>query len=177
MAYTTPQIRLLIAREAHRQGIDPRLALAVATQESSLDPGKVGDNGKSLGLFQLQRAAAIDAGIDPTRRGEIGLNVQGGVAYLKQKLQQSGGNVEQALSRYNRGTPTYRGIGDPRYIENVLSHYRRQTPERPGFLRQMARAVTPASAEAAPPMPVPRGEQESARSEAPMASQIELRDR
>jgi hypothetical protein len=112
-----------IWREAQRQGVDPALAVAVATQESYLNPGAVGDHGKSLGLFQLQRAAAIDAGIDPNRRGEMDLNIRGGVTYLKQKLQQSGGSVEQALSRYNRGTPTYKGIGDPHYVEHVMRHY------------------------------------------------------
>lgn len=112
-----------IWREAQRQGVDPALAVAVATQESYLNPDAVGDNGKSLGLFQLQRAAAIDAGVDPNRRGEMDLNIRGGVTYLKQKLQQSGGSVEQALSRYNRGTPTYKGIGDPNYVEHVMRHY------------------------------------------------------
>jgi hypothetical protein len=112
-----------IRAEAQRQGVDPALAVAVATQESYLNPDAVGDNGKSLGLFQLQRAAAIDAGVDPTRRGEMDLNIRGGVTYLKQKLQQSGGSVEQALSRYNRGTPTYKGIGDPHYVAHVMRHY------------------------------------------------------
>jgi hypothetical protein len=121
--WTTARIIERITAEATRQGVDPKLALAVATQESSLNPNAVGDNGQSLGLFQLQRAAAIDAGIDPARRGDPDLNITGGVTYLKQKLQQSGGNVEQALSRYNRGTPTYQGRGDPNYVQNVKQHY------------------------------------------------------
>jgi hypothetical protein len=129
-----------IWREAQRQGVDPALAVAVATQESYLNPGAVGDHGKSLGLFQLQRAAAIDAGIDPNRRGEMDLNIRGGVTYLKQKLQQSGGSVEQALSRYNRGTPTYKGIGDPRYVENVMRHYSRH----PGGSQRLTGVATAA---------------------------------
>jgi hypothetical protein len=146
VAYTTDQIRQMIIAESRRQGVDPRLSLAVSTQESYLNPNAVGDNGRSLGLFQLQPAAAIDAGIDPKRRGEVELNIPGGITYLKQKLQQSGGNVEQALSRYNRGTPTYRGIGDPRYVENVLGHYQKQPPS---LLARIGRALSPASAEAA----------------------------
>jgi hypothetical protein len=112
-----------IVREARRQGVDPDLAVAVATQESSLDPGKVGDNGKSLGLFQLQEAAAIDAGIDPRRRGDLTENIRGGVGYLKLQLAREGGNVARALSRYNRGTPTYQGRGDPDYVAHVMQYY------------------------------------------------------
>ena len=115
-------ITRLIEQEARRQGVDPGIAVAIARQESGLDPTAVGDRGKSLGLFQLQRAAAIDAGIDPARRGDLHHNIRGGVTYFKQKLEQSGGNVLQALSRYNRGTPTYRGIGDPHYVEHVMRY-------------------------------------------------------
>jgi soluble lytic murein transglycosylase-like protein len=121
-----------IRQEAQRRGVDPDLAVAVATQESSLTPNAVGDNGNSLGVFQLQRAAALDAGIDPDRRGEVAANIRGGVGYLKLQLDREGGNVARALSRYNRGTPTYLGRGDPRYVENVLQYYRpgaRTTPQ------------------------------------------------
>ena len=128
------EIQRLIEAEARRQGVNPAYAVAIARQESGLDPTAVGDNGKSLGLFQLQPAAAKDAGIDPARRSELHENIRGGVTYFKQKLQQSDGNVEQALSRYNRGTPTYKGLGDPRYVENVLRHLDGGAP-REGLLQ------------------------------------------
>jgi soluble lytic murein transglycosylase-like protein len=41
-----------IASEARKQGLDPRIAIAVATVESSLNPKAVGPKGE-LGLFQL----------------------------------------------------------------------------------------------------------------------------
>jgi hypothetical protein len=141
-----------IQLQALKAGVDPDLAVAVALQESSLNPGAVGDNGKSLGLFQLQPAAAIDAGIDPAQRGTIRQNVLGGVRYLKQQLDREGGNVERALSRYNRGTPTYQGIGDPRYVEQVMQHYPQdQQPPPRSLLRRVASAVSPAPADAAAP--------------------------
>ena len=138
-----------IEAEAIRQGLNPALVVAVAQQESWLNPNAVGDNGKSLGLFQLQRAAAIDAGIDPDRRGETALNIEGGVTYLRQKLEQSGGDVEAALSRYNRGTPTYKGIGDPRYVENVLSKVGSPAAPSRSLLSRVTSAVSPRSAAAA----------------------------
>ena len=102
----------LIRAEAIRQDVDPDLAVAVATQESYLNPNAVGDGGKSIGYFQLQKGAATDAKIDPNRRHEPALNIQGGVTYLKQKLAQSKGNVDEALKLYNGG-------GDPNYVANV----------------------------------------------------------
>jgi len=120
----------IIARirgEAQQQGVDPNLALAVATQESSLWPNATGDNGKSLGLFQLQPAAAIDVGVNPQFRHEPGVNIYGGVKYLGQKLQQSKGNVEEALRRYNGG-------GDPNYVQNVMRFFKpgvAEAAERP----------------------------------------------
>jgi hypothetical protein len=145
-------IRTLIIRAAQREGLDPRLALAVAQQESSLRPEVVGDGGKSLGLFQLQPGAAIDAGIDPATRGELINNIAGGVRYLKLKLDQSRGNVPEALSRYNRGTPTYQGRGDPTYVQSVT----RQMQE-PGLLGRISALVSPRSAAAAelPPAAAP----------------------
>lgn len=101
-----------IRAEALRQGVDPDLAVAVATQESSLNPNAKGDGGRSLGYFQLQEGAAKDVGIDPARRHEPELNMRGGVAYLKQQLDKAGGDVDTALLRYNGG-------GDPNYVANV----------------------------------------------------------
>lgn len=124
--WTTDQIQARIRGEATHQGVDPDLALAVATQESSLSPTARGDNGNSLGLFQLQPAAAIDVGVNPQWRHEPGVNIYGGIAYLKQKLQQSQGNVEQALRRYNGG-------GDPNYVQHVMRFF------KPGVAEAAAR--------------------------------------
>ena len=162
--WTKEQIIARIRAEAIQQGVDPDLAVAVATQESYLNPNARGDNGKSLGLFQLQPAAATDAGIAPALRHVPALNIQGGVRYLKLKLDQSKGNVDQALSRYNRGTPDYRGIGDPNYVQNVKKFYKpggeaeqprplmaRQTTEDKPWWQRALGALGPRSAEAAAP--------------------------
>lgn len=139
--WTRDQIVTRIRREAQQQGVDPEVALAVATQESALTPDAVGDNGHARGLFQLQPGAARDVGIDPRWRDDPGLNIYGGVRYLKLKLDQSKGNVEEALRRYNGG-------GDPQYVAHVMRHL--PGPSR-GVLGRVAALVGPASAEAAPP--------------------------
>jgi len=56
----------LIARVAREVGVPAELALAVAAQESDLDPNAVGDNGKSVGLFQLHEAG-MGSGMGNTR--------------------------------------------------------------------------------------------------------------
>ena len=144
------QTKAKIVAEAQRQGVDPKLALAVAEQESNTDQQRVGDNGRSVGIFQLQPAAAIDAGIDPARRGDEDTNIRGGVTYLKQKLAQSGGNVPHALSRYNRGTSTYQGIGDPNYERNVLRWYEGTPPPTGVGVISMGPPGTAAERERAP---------------------------
>lgn len=143
-------VKELITLEAHEQGVDPRWAIAVATQESYLNPRAVGDKGRSVGLFQLQPAAAQDVGLSAQDRYIPSRNIHGGVAYLKRQLDREGGNVERALSRYNRGTPTYQGIGDPHYVENVTRHYQRSAPvPRQARMTRVRQAVNPGSAEAA----------------------------
>ena len=153
MPWTTEDLKRLVELEAHLQNVDPRLAMAVVSQESEWNPNAVGDNGNSIGLFQLQPAVAKDAGLHPRFRSDPAENIKAGVTYLGQKLKQSGGNVEQALSRYNRGTPDYRGIGDPNYVQNVLRYYPDYQPpaaQKPGMLARVASALGPASAEASP---------------------------
>jgi hypothetical protein len=115
--WTTEQIIARIRGEADKQKVDPDLAVAVATQESYLNPNAKGDNGNSLGLFQLQPAAAIDVGVNPKFRHEPDVNIYGGVSYLKQKLAQAKGNVDEALRRYNGG-------GDPNYVQNVRRFFK-----------------------------------------------------
>ena len=171
MPWSTDDLKRLVEVEAHLQGVDPRLALAVVSQESAWNPNAERDGGRSIGLFQLQEGAAKDAGLHPRFRRDVPSNITAGVTYLKQKLAQSGGNVEQALARYNRGTPDYRGIGDPNYVQNVLRYYpeyqppTRQQGQSPGLLARVGQALSPASAEAATPQAAPRSRLEEIEAE------------
>ena len=125
---------------ALQRGVDPALAVAVARQESSLNPNAVGDGGKSLGLFQLSAAAAQDAGIDPEDRHNVAANITGGVEYLRQSLRRAGGQVPLALDYYNKG-PGLRG-GDQQYVAHVMQYYpgdapRAQAGQRMATLKAM----------------------------------------
>ena len=111
----------LIKITALQRGVDPDLAVAVAKQESWLNPSAQGDGGRSLGLFQLGERAAIDAGIDPVKRLDVGTNITGGVEYLRQSLARANGQVPLALDYYNKG-PNLRA-GDKDYVAHVMQWY------------------------------------------------------
>ena len=83
MPWTTEDLKRLVELEAHQQNVDPRLAQAVVSQESEWNPNAVGDNGRSIGLFQLQPAAAKDAGLHPRFRSDPAENIKAGVTYLR----------------------------------------------------------------------------------------------
>lgn len=54
--------------------------------ESGNDPAAVGDDGAAVGLGQLHRAAAIDAGIAPAQRTDPAANASASQKYLQQQL-------------------------------------------------------------------------------------------
>jgi soluble lytic murein transglycosylase-like protein len=75
-AQTKSEIIHKITTEANRVGLDPDIAVAIATVESSLNPKAVGSLNEQ-GLFQLRpEFHALN--------GEINNNVQTGVKYLVQ---------------------------------------------------------------------------------------------
>jgi len=96
---TTSDISNLILSTAANYGVDPRLALEVAMQESGLNEAAVSPAG-AIGIFQLMPATAADLGVDPTDPAQ---NIDGGVRYLAQMLSRYAGNVAEALAAYNWG--------------------------------------------------------------------------
>jgi soluble lytic murein transglycosylase-like protein len=96
---TSSDISALILSTAAAYGVDPRLALEVAMQESGLDQSAVSAAG-AIGIFQLMPATAADMGVDPTDPTQ---NIQGGVKYLSEMLSRYGNNVAEALGAYNWG--------------------------------------------------------------------------
>jgi hypothetical protein len=144
-----------IASAARRHGLDPDLLAAVAAQEtggpeSNAGRNVVGDGGHGRGLFQIDDRwhsfAATTAAMDPAQNADYAAGMLEGL------LKQYGGNVREALSAYNAGSPAATGTrtrwsdgSDLSYADSVLRHYQRLTgsePEEPAHSTAIAESNT-----------------------------------
>lgn len=166
-----------IARAARQNGLDPNLLAAVAAQETG-GPGAnsgrniVGDGGHGRGIFQIDDRwhpfASSPAAMDPASNANYAAGMLSGL------LKRYGGNVHEALSAYNSGSPTSTGTktrwadgSDLGYADSVLRHYQQLSgaPSLPGSLQATAAAESPsevasvgalgAAAQRYPPPPAP----------------------
>lgn len=116
-----------ILRFSIRNGIDPRLVVAVIACESSFRPDAVGKKGE-IGLGQLKPETAAGLGVDPYDPIQ---NIDGCVRYLRLQLDRFG-SLELALAAYNAGPTAVSKAGGipqnnitPRYVQKVLALYRK----------------------------------------------------
>ena len=101
---TGPNKRLIIERTIHqaarRYNLPPGLIKGVIRAESNFQVDAVSHAG-ARGLMQLMPATALELGVeDPF---DIEQNIDGGARYLRQMLDNFGGNVKVALAAYNAG--------------------------------------------------------------------------
>jgi hypothetical protein len=139
-----------IASAASRYGLDPNLLAAVAAQETG-GPGSnggsniVGDGGHGHGLFQIDDRwhdfASTPGAMDPAKNADYAAGMLSGL------LQKYGGNVHEALSAYNAGSPTATGTtttwGDGQtlgYADSVLRHESQLTGDTQADPLETARA-------------------------------------
>lgn len=107
-------IQTTVEAAAAKYGVDPSLALAVAQQESGLNPNARSSAG-AIGVMQLMPATAAQLGVDPNDPAQ---NIDGGVRYLSQLLSQFGGDTSLALAAYNAGPGAVQKYGGvPPYAE------------------------------------------------------------
>jgi hypothetical protein len=130
-----------IASAACQYGLDPDLLAAVAAQEtggpdSNAGRNVVGDGGHGHGIFQIDDRwhsfASTPAVMDPAKNADYAAGMLSGL------LKRYGGNVHEALSAYNAGSPTADGTrtlwsdgSDLAYADSVMRHYARLTGESP----------------------------------------------
>jgi soluble lytic murein transglycosylase-like protein len=139
-----------IASAARRHGLDPELLAAVAAQEtggpdSNAGHNVIGDGGHGHGVFQIDDRwhtfASSPSAMDPTQNADYAAGM------LSDLLKRYGGNVHEALSAYNAGSPTAPGTrthwSDGKnlaYADSVMRHYQRLTGESVPSVRAAAAA-------------------------------------
>ncbi|WJJ55279.1 hypothetical protein QB910_000035 [Dabrowskivirus KKP3916] len=119
-----------IEKYAQLYNVPVKLIDAVITQESGFNQSAISGAG-AIGLMQLMPSTAKSLGVNPYDAVQ---NIQGGVKYLSQLLQQFGGNIEKALAAYNAGAGVvekYGGIPPyaetEKYVANIMAMYTGQS--------------------------------------------------
>ena len=102
-----PQYAVALAQAAASANISPSLLSALVWQESRWNPSAISPKG-AIGLAQLMPATARNLGVNPA---DPVANLNGGARYLRQLLNQFGGDVEMALAAYNAGPGRVRSSG------------------------------------------------------------------
>jgi soluble lytic murein transglycosylase-like protein len=119
---------------AQRYGLDPALLQSVIQQESGFNPNATSSAG-AQGLMQLMPSTAASLGVtdpyDPVQ------SINGGARYLREELDQFGGNTSLALAAYNAGggaVARYGGIPPypetQNYVSEILGRYQQLVAAR-----------------------------------------------
>lgn len=112
------KIVALIRTLAPHYGVDARLALALATVESNLDPWAISPK-QAMGVMQLIPATAERFNVKKPFDAEQ--NIRGGLAYLRWLQHYFGGDTVRVLAAYNAGEKAVdRYGGVPPYNETVM---------------------------------------------------------
>jgi hypothetical protein len=104
-----PHVKKLIVEAAHKYGVNPNFALAIAETESGYNQNLVSKKG-AIGVMQIMPKTAESLGINPKNLEQ---NIDGGVRYLKTLLDEYHGNYQLAAAAYNAGSNNvnkYHGI-------------------------------------------------------------------
>lgn len=123
--------RMLVEQAATSRNVPPSLALAVAKVESNFNPNAHSSAG-ARGVMQIMPATGRGVfGVHPDHLWDARLNVELGVRYLDDLIDQYGGRWDLALSHYNGGSrvgtpPNARVIPATQdYVDSVLAWQRK----------------------------------------------------
>jgi hypothetical protein len=117
----------VIIKTSIRYQIDPALVKAIIMAESGFNSRAISKNG-AIGLMQLMPETAQELNVEDIFNPEQ--NIDGGVRYFKQLVNQFSGDLKLALAAYNAGSKTvrqFKGIPPFKetqdYIEKVFKYY------------------------------------------------------
>ncbi|WHH58431.1 lytic transglycosylase domain-containing protein [Petroclostridium sp. X23] len=119
-----PAIEKAVNDASKKYGIPSNIVSAVIAAESNFNPTALSSKG-AQGLMQLMPGTAKSLGVN--NPWDITQNIEGGVKYLKEQLDQFGGDLKLALAAYNagpnsvtkhNGVPPYAETQD--YVKKIL---------------------------------------------------------
>lgn len=120
-------LSLMVKAASDKYQLDPKLVSAVAEVESGGNQEAMSPAG-AIGVMQLMPDTAASLGVNPYDKQQ---NIEGGAKYLRQMLDDFGGDVKKAIAAYNAGpnavkkyggVPPYPETQD--YVDKVLDIYR-----------------------------------------------------
>lgn len=121
------EIDVLIREAAERYGLPWELVSAVVWAESRYDPNAVSGT-PDYGLMQVTASVCAAYGLNKDNRLDPAANLDAGCRILREKIDESGGDLTIALMKYNEGDAGYleniaAGIWSTKYTEDVLGKY------------------------------------------------------
>lgn len=126
------QIDSLLSQAQAEYDLPAGLLPAMAMAESSFSQDAVSGAG-ALGIMQLMPDTAQALGVDPH---DLGQNIKGGAKYLRQLLDEFGGDVRKAVAAYNAGPNAVKKYGDvPPYTE-TQNYVDKVLGAMPGYAKQ-----------------------------------------
>jgi hypothetical protein len=111
-----------IGEKAKEMGVPPRLAIAIAYQESRLNPNAPRGKSGEFGIMQVMPDTGKGMGFTNKDLADPEKNIEAGLKYLKQNLDAFGGDPKMATVGYNAGTdsPFFSGGELPKVTESYL---------------------------------------------------------
>lgn len=117
----------IIVKYCKKYNVNPRLVVALITQESKFNHNSYSDKG-AVGIMQLMPKTAMWLGVDPHA---VESNIEGGIRYLAICLNKYK-NIKLALAAYNAGPGAvhkYNNTIPPfkqtqEYVKNICENYK-----------------------------------------------------
>jgi hypothetical protein len=117
-----------VAQAAEKAGVPPKLAVAIAYQESGLNPNAPNGTAGEIGLMQIKPNTAKGKGFSLSDIKTPQGNIDAGIAYLKESWELNKKNPKLTAYGYNRGIDDpmfYGGEANPLgqdYVKAIAKH-------------------------------------------------------